>query len=101
MPKKVITTTADKKTPMHKTLVGVIVSDKMQETAVVEVAVWRVHRILKKRYMRHNRFMAHNAGNEFKMGDNVEITQTRPLSRNKSWAITRKVDLATKPKTKK
>lgn len=77
---------------MKKSLVGTIVSDKMQHTAVIEVAVWREHRVIKKRYQRHNRFMADNPANAYKTGDVVEIVETKPLSKNKSWRIARKMD---------
>lgn len=77
---------------MRKSLVGTIVSDKMQNTAVIEVAVWKIHRVIKKRYQRHNRFMAENPSNTYKTGDVVEIVETKPLSKNKSWKIARKID---------
>lgn len=64
----------------------------MQNTAVIEVVVWKMHRVIKKRYQRHNRFMADNPSNTYKMGDVVEIVETKPLSKNKSWKISRKVD---------
>jgi small subunit ribosomal protein S17 len=78
---------------MKKTQVGTVVSDKMQNTAVVEVALWKIHRIIKKRYKRHQRFMAHNPENTYKVGDKVEIVETKPLSKNKRWEITRKVEV--------
>lgn len=77
---------------MKKTQVGTVVSDKMQNTAVVEVTLWKTHRIIKKRFRRHSKFMAHNPENTYKTGDRVEIAETRPLSRNKRWIIVRKVE---------
>lgn len=77
---------------MKKTQIGTVVSDKMQNTAVVEVALWKIHRIIKKRYQRHQRFMAHNPENTYKIGDRVEIAETRPQSKNKRWEITRKLE---------
>lgn len=79
---------------MKKTQVGVVVSDKMQNTAVVEVTLWKTHRIIKKRYRRHNRFMAENPNNSYKTGDMVEIVESKPLSKNKRWEIVRKVEKA-------
>lgn len=76
---------------MRKTQTGVIVSDKMTNTAVVAVALWQTHRILKKRFQRHRKFMAENPGNEYKMGETVEIAETKPLSRHKSWEIIRRI----------
>ncbi len=70
-----------------KTQTGVIVSDKMTNTAVIEVEVWKTHRVIKKRYKRHNRFMAENPNNTYKTGDIVKIAESRPLSKNKRWTI--------------
>jgi small subunit ribosomal protein S17 len=76
---------------MKKTQIGTVVSDKMQKTAVVEVTLWKTDRIIKKRYKRYRRFMAHNPENAYKVGDKVEIVETRPLSKNKRWEIRRKI----------
>jgi len=81
---------------MRKTLTGIIVSDKMQSTAVVEVATQKIHPIIKKRYRRTSRFMAHNPENTYKMGDEVEIGETRPQSKNKRWEIIKKIDRSQK-----
>ena len=89
---------------MRKTQIGVIVSDKMQKTAIVEVVVWKTHQILNKRYQRHNRFMANNPNDQYKTGETVEIIETKPLSRRKSWKIVGRIDIKDtekKPKTKK
>jgi small subunit ribosomal protein S17 len=75
---------------MRKTITGVVVSDKMQQTAVVEVARQKIHPIIKKRYTRNSRFMAHNPENAYKIGDEVVIAETRPMSKNKRWEITGK-----------
>lgn len=63
-------------------------SDKMQQTAVIEVARQKIHPIIQKRYTRNARFMAHNPDNTYKIGDEVVIAETRPLSKNKRWEIT-------------
>ena len=73
---------------MRKTMMGVVVSDKMQQTAVVAVTTQKIHPIIKKRYNRTNRFMAHNPENTYKTGDQVVIAETRPQSKNKNWEIT-------------
>lgn len=70
-----------------KTQVGTVVSDKMQGTAVVEVEIWKTARVIKKRYKRHNRFMASNPENKYKTGDKVRIAETKPQSRHKHWSI--------------
>lgn len=80
----------------QKTQIGTIVSDKMQQTAVIEVALWKTHRIIKKRYQRHHRFMAENPDNQYKMGEMVEIAETSPLSRHKHWKIIGRVEKGAK-----
>ncbi|HSX41908.1 MAG TPA: 30S ribosomal protein S17 [Candidatus Saccharimonadales bacterium] len=77
---------------MRKTQLGIIVSDKMTNTAVVAVSLWRIHPILKKRFQRHRKFMAQNPNNEYKMGETVEIAETKPLSRHKRWEITKRIE---------
>ncbi|MEX1052111.1 MAG: 30S ribosomal protein S17 [Patescibacteria group bacterium] len=72
---------------VQKFLTGTIVSDKMTNTAVIEVEVWKIHRIIKKRYKRHSRFMAENPDNQYKTGDLVRIQESKPLSRHKRWVI--------------
>ncbi|MEX0594682.1 MAG: 30S ribosomal protein S17 [Patescibacteria group bacterium] len=75
------------KSQIKKTQIGTVISDKMTNTAVIEVEVWKIHRVIKKRYKRHNRFMAENPDNAFKTGDIVKIVESRPLSKNKRWTI--------------
>lgn len=75
------------KESVKRTQIGTVVSDKMTNTAVVAVEVWKIHRVIKKRYKRHNRFMAENPENQFKVGDLVKIVESRPLSRHKRWTI--------------
>lgn len=76
---------------MRKVLSGIVVSDKMHLSAVIEVARQKIHPILGKRYRRTSRFMAHNPENTYKIGDEVEIGETRPTSKNKRWEILGKV----------
>ena len=66
---------------------GVVVSDKMQKTRVVEVAETKRHPKYLKQYVAHSRFKAHDEKNEYKTGDKVMIEATRPLSRDKRWII--------------
>ena len=67
---------------------GVVLSDKMQKTAVVEVSFSKKHPKYLKYYKVSNRFKAHNENNEYKTGDHVVISETRPLSKDKRWIIT-------------
>lgn len=76
------------KEKVKKTRTGIVVSDKMTNTAVVEVEVWKIHRVIKKRYKRQSRFMAENPSDKYKTGDRVTITETKPKSLNKRWIIT-------------
>lgn len=89
---------------MGKTMIGTVVSTKMQRTAVVEVELWRKHRLYQKRYRQSRRFLVDNPDNAYQFGDRVEIVETRPLSKLKHWRIVRKVsttDTAKKVRTVK
>lgn len=66
---------------------GVVVSDKMDKTIVVEVTRLKAHPLYKKRIRRSRKFMAHDEKNEAKIGDWVLIEETRPLSRHKRWRL--------------
>ncbi|MBZ5559144.1 MAG: 30S ribosomal protein S17 [Acidobacteriia bacterium] len=71
--------------------VGVVVSDKMQKSCVVAVE-WQVrHGLYGKAERRTSKFMVHDEENAAKVGDTVAITETRPLSRRKRWALARVV----------
>jgi small subunit ribosomal protein S17 len=66
---------------------GVIVSDKMKDTAVVEIKRYEKHQKYHKFMMRRTKLMAHNPNNERKIGEKVTIEACRPLSKNKSFKI--------------
>ena len=71
--------------------VGVVVSDGMQKSCVVAVE-WQVrHGLYGKTERRTSKFMVHDEENAAKVGDTVEIVETRPLSRRKRWALKRVV----------
>jgi small subunit ribosomal protein S17 len=69
--------------------VGVVVSDKMDKTAVVAVERMVRHPAYKRIIRRTSRFFAHDEANNAHVGDQVEIVETRPMSRNKRWRIAR------------
>jgi small subunit ribosomal protein S17 len=70
---------------------GVVVSDKMQKSIVVAVE-WQVrHGLYGKTERRTSKFMVHDENNEAKIGDTVEIVETRPQSRRKRWTLKRVV----------
>jgi small subunit ribosomal protein S17 len=67
-------------------MVGVVTSDKMQKTVVVEVSRTYRHRLYKKVVHSRRRFMAHDELG-CKIGDTVQIVESRPLSRHKRWVV--------------
>lgn len=81
----------EQKTKKRK-IVGVVVSDKMQKTRVVEVSRLKQHPKYLKYYHTSTRFKAHDERNEYKVGDKVTIEESRPLSREKRWRIVGKIE---------
>ncbi|MGE3973429.1 MAG: 30S ribosomal protein S17 [Bdellovibrionales bacterium] len=73
--------------------VGVVVSEKMKDTIVVEVYRMVSHAKYGKFFRRANTFSAHNTKNTAKLGDRVRIEETRPLSKTKRWRL---VEVVTK-----
>lgn len=73
----------------RRTLIGTVVSDKMDKTVVVEIASLRRHRLYGKMVRRTRRFKAHDEANAAHSGDQVEIAESRPVSREKRWAVVR------------
>jgi small subunit ribosomal protein S17 len=76
-----------KETPHRKTRTGVVVSDKMQKTIVVEIATKVQHPLYKKYIRQRTKFKVHDENEECGIGDVVEIEETRPLSRQKRWRL--------------
>jgi small subunit ribosomal protein S17 len=68
---------------------GTVVSDKMEKTIVVRRDRKVLHPLYKKYVRRSTRFTAHDADNTAHMGDEVEIVQTRPISKTKRWRLVR------------
>lgn len=68
-------------------LLGKVVSDKMQETAVIQVEKLKRHPKYKKTYRVSKRYKTHNPENRYHEGDSVLIEATRPLSKGKRWRI--------------
>ena len=68
-------------------LQGVVVSDKMDKTVVVNVARRKQHALYRKVINRSKRFKAHDAENECNIGDIVRILETRPMSKGKRWRV--------------
>ncbi|WVH08777.1 MAG: SSU ribosomal protein S17p [Fluviibacter phosphoraccumulans EoVTN8] len=82
------------KTGMNRTLVGRVVSDKMQETATVLVERRVKHPMYGKVITRSKKYHAHNANNDAKMGDLVQIVECRPMSRTKTWQVAKLLERA-------
>jgi small subunit ribosomal protein S17 len=72
-------------------LTGTVVSDKMDKTVVVAVERKVRHSVYGKSQKKTSKFVAHNEGNEAKVGDTVALAESRPLSRRKRWIVTRVV----------
>lgn len=75
----------------RKVLTGVVVSDKMMKTIIVKVDRPIRHLLYKKYITKSKKFKAHDENNTAKMGDLVSIVESRPLSREKRWALQRVV----------
>ncbi len=73
----------------RKTLVGTVHSDKMHKTISVDVER-RVKHVMYGKYLtRSNRFLAHDEKEDARMGDRVELAETRPTSKRKRWRLVR------------
>ena len=79
---------------LKRTLIGKVVSDKRAKTVTVLVERRVKHPIYDKIVMRSSKYHAHDENGEYKMGDTVEITESRPLSKTKNWVATRLVQKA-------
>lgn len=82
------------KTSLKRTLVGKVVSDKRAKTVTVQIERRVKHPIYDKIMMRSSKYHAHDEKGEYKVGDVVEITESRPLSKTKNWVATRLVQKA-------
>ncbi len=71
----------------RRTMVGTVVSDKMQKTIVVKVDRRVRHDLYKKYVTKSRRYKAHDEKNAAKVGDLVVVVESRPLSRDKRWAL--------------
>ena len=75
-------------------VVGSVVSDKMDKSIVVLTERLVKHSLYKKYIKRRAKFTAHDEKNECKIGDKVLITESRPLSKNKRWRLTKIIEKA-------
>jgi small subunit ribosomal protein S17 len=72
---------------LRKTLVGKVVSDKMDKTIVVAIVDHVKHPLYKKIVKKTYKLKAHDENNECKTGDTVKVMETRPLSKDKRWRL--------------
>ncbi|HSE34795.1 MAG TPA: 30S ribosomal protein S17 [Candidatus Paceibacterota bacterium] len=77
-----------------QSLVGVVISDKMDKTRVVSVTSYEKHPKYGKFIKRSKRYKAHDAENQYKVGDRVRLEACRPVSRHKQFAIVEKIGVA-------
>ncbi len=82
------------KTSLKRTLIGKVVSDKRAKTVTVLVERRVKHPIYDKIMIKSSKYHAHDEQGEYKLGDVVEITESRPLSKTKNWVGTRLVQKA-------
>ena len=78
----------------QRTLVGKVVSNKMDKTVVVRVERRVKHPVYGKIVIRSGKYKAHDETNQFNEGDIVEIAEGRPISRDKAWTVTRLIEAA-------
>jgi small subunit ribosomal protein S17 len=79
---------------IKRQLIGTVVSDKMDKTAVVQVERLVKHPLYKKYIRRRNKFAAHDKENSCNIGDRVMITESRPISKLKRWRVTEIIEKA-------
>ncbi|MCC6069362.1 30S ribosomal protein S17 [Massilia sp. GCM10020059] len=82
------------KVALKRTLVGKVVSDKMDKTVTVMIERHVKHPLYGKIIMRSNKYHAHDEANQAKTGDTVEIQEGRPISKTKAWTVTRVLQVA-------
>ena len=79
---------------LRKERVGLVVSDKMDKTVVVEVVDKKKHPLYKKTITKTVKFKAHDENNECGIGDKVRIVETRKLSKDKNWRVAEIIEKA-------
>lgn len=79
---------------IKRMLIGRVVSDKMEKTVTVLVERRVKHPMYDKIIVRSSKYHAHNDANMAKIGDLVEIQESRPLSKTKAWSVVRLVEKA-------
>ncbi len=88
------TDTSPREGGLTRTLVGRVVSNKMNKTVTVLIERRVKHPLYGKFMVRSKKYHAHDETNQYNEGDMVEIAETRPISRTKAWTVTRLVEAA-------
>ncbi len=78
----------------RKVRTGVVVSDRMDKTVVIQVEGRKQHRLYRKSMRRTAKLAAHDESNEARVGDRVRVMETRPLSKTKRWRVVEIVEKA-------
>lgn len=78
----------------RQVLQGLVVSDKMQKTIVVEIMMRKLHPLYKKYLTRSKKVKAHDENNEAHIGDTVKVVETRPMSKDKRWRLSEIIERA-------
>ena len=82
------------KTSLKRTLIGKVVSDKRSKTVTVLIVRRVKHELYGKIVAKTSKYHAHDEKGEYKMGDVIEITESKPISKTKNWVATRLVEKA-------
>ena len=82
------------KQSLKRTLIGKVVSDKMDKTVVVAIADRVAHPLYKKIVKRTYKLKAHDENNDCNIGDTVKVMETRPLSKDKRWRLVEIIERA-------
>jgi len=77
-----------------RSFVGLVTSEKMDKTVVVEITTKKMDRLYKKYVTRTKKYMAHDEKNDAHVGDTVRIVECRPLSKNKCWRLAEIIERA-------
>ena len=85
---------SEENTKVKRTLVGLVVSNKMDKTVSVAIERRIKHPVYGKYIRRTTKLLAHDAENQCRQGDRVAISECRPISKNKSWAVVDVVERA-------
>lgn len=86
--------TSEKKRSANREFVGLVTSDKMEKTIVVQVTTKKLHKLYKKYVSSSKKYHAHDENNDAHIGDTVRIMESRPLSKTKAWRLVEVIERA-------